>query len=78
MTYKVIDPSDLDQYIGRQVLIVSDYGWDMNDWHDYGILRGIEDGYFYLQDDRDDYEYEDWRDMGGSAISCIRLVQVYF
>lgn len=79
MTYKVIDPADLDQYIGRQVLIVSDYGWDMNDWCDHGILRGVYDGYFYLQQDGlEDDEFEDWRDLGGSAIGCIRTVQVYY
>ena len=79
MTYKKIDPADLDQHIGRHVTIISDYGWDMNDWPTWGVLRGVEDGYFYVEpDDLGEDEYDDFHDLGGSAVHCITSVQVHF
>lgn len=75
MTWKKIDPSEMGDYIGRYARITSDYGWDMDDWTDCGYLRGIEGGYFYLDDDAGD-DYEHFTDLGGSAINCIRSVEI--
>lgn len=71
MTWSKVDPEGLGDYVGRFVSIVSDFGWDMNDWPTSGILRGIKDGYIYIQDDRDEEVYEDFTDLGGSAVHCI-------
>ncbi len=76
MTTKRIDPEELHLYVGRSITAILDFGWDMNDWPESGVLRGVEDGYFYLQDERDDDEYEDFHDLGGYAIRCIREVHV--
>lgn len=78
MTYKQIDPADLDQYIGRYITAVFDYGWDMNDWPESGYLRGVEDGYVYIQREDDGEHYEDFRELSGSAISCCASVSVWY
>lgn len=76
MTYRKIDPADLDQHIGRYATVLSDYGWDMNDWPDWGYIRGVEDGYLYLQDG--DEEYETLDDLGGIPIAHITAVSVSY
>jgi hypothetical protein len=76
MTWREIDPSELGDYVGRYVQTVSDYGWDMDGWGDEGYLRGVEDGYFFLQSEDDNDEFEHFTDLGGAAISCIRSVAV--
>lgn len=78
MTFKRVDPSALGEYVGRYVEIVSDFGWDMNGWPDWGILQGVDDGYVYIQDDRDDEEYEDFHDVGGTSIAYIKVAMVRY
>ena len=78
MTYKKIVPSDLDQYIGRYVTAMFNFGWDMNGWPESGYVRGVEDGYVYLQREDDEEDYEDFSQLGGVAISCCTSVSVWY
>lgn len=76
MTTKRIDPDDLHLYIGRRMMVTCDFGWDMNDEMYQGILRGVDDGYFYIQMYGEGYD--DFRDLGGAAIHCITSVELIY